>query len=67
MTTSRRIKCRFCDFTCPVIYRSKGGNKSGFTRLAQHIDYVHPAEYAKFEDKDDRLEAFMASLSPRRS
>lgn len=45
---ARRMKCRYCDYTTLIYFRTQGGEaRSGFNRLLEHIRYVHPAEYAE--------------------
>ncbi len=39
---TRRIKCRFCNFTVTPFYRTKGGRtRDWFTRMAAHVEYAH--------------------------
>ncbi|MDP3768820.1 MAG: hypothetical protein Q8S13_12460 [Dehalococcoidia bacterium] len=39
---TRKLRCRFCDWKCPVWYRNKRGrNVSGWALLLQHVTDRH--------------------------
>jgi hypothetical protein len=43
-----RIKCRFCDWSTPAWTRAKGGkSKSGYPRLADHVEAYHPHDHKR--------------------
>lgn len=48
----RRIRCRFCAYSVPAYYSTAEGEvRSGFARMAVHIDRAHPDRADEIEEK----------------
>lgn len=42
---SHRLKCRWCEWTCPSVYTDgKGRIRVGAPRLRDHVEAAHPDE-----------------------
>lgn len=59
--TSRKLKCRYCDYETLAWFKTHNGNRhSGMVRLVEHVRDEHMPTYILKETLDDmeRLEDY---------